>query len=144
MVYGLTARDRPDLTRAALAQADRLTPPQPPRLILRARAEAAEADWPAAQASLEAAVTTAPDDALAHALLAAALRNQGDAAAALAQAERARVLDPGLPEAIFETAAALAETGETARASQLWLELIAAHPDSSLAALARANLQRLN
>ena len=58
-----------------------------------------------------------PDDALAHALLAAALRNAGDPAAALAEAERARALDPDLPEALFETGAALAETGETARAA---------------------------
>ena len=72
------------------------------------------------------------------------LRNAGDPTAALAEAERARALDPDLPEALFETGAALAESGETARSSQVWLELIAAHPDSSLAALARANLQRLN
>ena len=38
----------------------------------------------------------------------------------------------------------LAESGEMAKASQVWLQLIAAHPDSTLAALARANLQRLN
>jgi tetratricopeptide (TPR) repeat protein len=138
------AAGRPDLARTALAQADRLVPADPARLILRARAEAAEADWPAARATLEAAVTAAPDDALAHALLAAALRNQGDPAAALAEAERARALDPHLPEALFETAAALMETGAPDRASPFWLELIRRDPDSPLAALARRNLQRLN
>jgi tetratricopeptide (TPR) repeat protein len=138
------AAGRPDLARAALAQADRLTPADPGRLILRARAEAAESDWPAARTTLEAAVAVAPDDALAHALLAAALRNQGDPAAALTQAERARALDPGLPEALFETAAALAETGAPDRAAPLWLDLIRRDPDGPLAALARRNLQRLN
>jgi tetratricopeptide (TPR) repeat protein len=138
------AAGRPDLARAALAQADRLTPADPGRLILRARAEAAESDWPTAQATLEAAVAAAPDDALAHALLAAALRNQGDATAALTQAERARDLDPWLPEAIFEAAAALAETGAPDRAAPLWLDLIRRDPDSPLATLARRNLQRLN
>ena len=135
---------RPDLARAALAEADKITVPGADRRILAARAAAAEADWPAAQAALEAALAERPDDALAHALLAAALRNQDDPNGALAEAKRAKALDPDLPEALFETGAALAETGDTARASQVWLELIAAHPDSSLAALARANLQRLN
>ncbi|HET9067934.1 MAG TPA: hypothetical protein VFN28_04765 [Amaricoccus sp.] len=135
---------RPDLARAALAEADKITLPGAERHLLAARAAAAEGDWPAAETALRAALAERPDDALAHALLAAALRNAGDPAAALAEAERARALDPALPEALFETGAALAETGETARASQVWLELIAADPDSSLAALARANLQRLN
>ena len=112
--------------------------------MLRARAAAAAGDWPAAQSALETALAAAPDDALAHALLAAALRNQGDPAAALAEAETARRLAPDLPEALFETAAALAETGDTAGAATVWLELIEKHPDSDLAALARANLQRLN
>jgi uncharacterized membrane-anchored protein len=72
------------------------------------------------------------------------LRRQGDPTAALGEAEHAYRLDPDLAEALFETAAALAETGETARARTLWLRLIQAHPDSDLAASARANLQRLN
>jgi tetratricopeptide (TPR) repeat protein len=138
------AAGRPDLARAALEQADRIAPPDADRLILRARAAAAEGDWPAAQAALERAVVVDPDNALALALLAAALRRQGDVTAALAEAERAYRLAPDLPEALFETAAALAETGETARAGELWLRLIQAHPDSDLAASARANLQRLN
>lgn len=138
------AAGRPDLARAALAVAGRITVADADRQILIARAAAAEADWPAAQAALEAALAERPDDAVAHALLAAALRNQDDPAAALTEAERARALDPALPEALFETGAALAETGQSRRAAQVWLELIAAHPDTSLAALARANLQRLN
>lgn len=136
--------DRPDLARAALEQAGRITAPDPDRQVLIARVAAAEGDWPAARAALAAALAARPEDAMAHALMAAALRNDGDPAAALAEAERARALAPDLPEALFETGAALAETGETRRASQVWLALIAAHPDSALAALARANLQRLN
>ena len=134
---------RPDLARTALAAADKITAPGADRQILAARAAAGEEDWPAAEAALGHALAERPDDALARALLAAALRNQGEPGAALLQAERARALDPDLPEALFEAGAALAETGETRNASRVWLELIAAHPDSPLAALARANLQRL-
>jgi tetratricopeptide (TPR) repeat protein len=137
------AADKPDLARAALDQADRIAPPDVDRLILRARADAAEADWPAARATLGGAVAAAPNDALAHALLAAALRHLGDPAAALAEAERARALDPDLPEALFETGAALAETGAADRAAEPWLRLIARHPANPLSALARSNLQRL-
>ncbi|HET9067903.1 MAG TPA: hypothetical protein VFN28_04610 [Amaricoccus sp.] len=138
------AAGRPDHAGAALAEADGITVPDADRQILAARVAAAGGDWPAAETALRAALADRPDDALAHALLAAALRNAGDPAAALGEAERARSLDPALPEALFETGAALAETGETARASQVWLELIAAHPRSEFAALARANLQRIN
>jgi tetratricopeptide (TPR) repeat protein len=138
------AAGRSDLAREALAEADRITTPGRDRLLLAARAAAAQADWPAAEAALRALIDAAPDDALARALLAAALRNGGDPQAALAEAEAARRLDPRLPEALFETGAALAETGQPDRAAEVWLELISADPDSELAALARANLQRLN
>ncbi len=135
---------RPDLARESLDEAGRITAPDADRQVLIARVAAAEGDWPAARSALDAALAARPDDALAHALLAAALRNQGDPSAALEQAERARTLAPDLPEALFETGAALAETGQVREATAVWLQLIAAHPDSALAALARANVQRLN
>jgi tetratricopeptide (TPR) repeat protein len=135
---------RADLARAVLAQADRFAEPTADRLVLRARAEAAAADWPAAQASLEAALARTPDDALTQALLAAALRHQGDPQGALVAADRALALAPGLPEGLFEAAAARAETGDAASAARLWRELLRRHPTSSLAEAARLNLQRLN
>jgi tetratricopeptide (TPR) repeat protein len=138
------AAGRPDLARAALAVADRLAPPDPARLMLRARAEAADAEWPAAAATLAILLEAEPDDALARALRAAALRRAGDPAAALGEAEQALALDPDLPEALFEAAAALAETGAPERAAALWLELVARHPGHDLAAPARRNLQALN
>jgi tetratricopeptide (TPR) repeat protein len=138
------AAGRPDLARATLAEADKLTPPDAARRLLAARAAAAEADWPVARVTLEALVAAEPGNALAHALLAASLRNLGDPEAALGAAETARRLAPDLPEALFEVGAALAETGEGERAAEAWLALIAAAPDSELAALARANIQRLN
>ena len=73
-----------------------------------------------------------------------ALLSRGWVRGSPAEYDRARALDPGLPEAIFETAAALAETGAPDRAAPLWLDLIRRDPDSPLAALARRNLQRLN
>ncbi len=135
---------QPALAAAALDQADRIAPGGPERQVLRARVAAADGDWPAARSALDTALAAAPDNALAHALLAATLRNQGDPAAALAEAEKARHLDPTLPEALFETGAAAAETGDAAKANAIWLQLIETYPDSDLAALARANLQRLN
>jgi cytochrome c-type biogenesis protein CcmH/NrfG len=69
------------------------------------------------------------------------LRQSGDLAAAQIEAERARAADPDLPEAQFELAAALAESGDAAQARTLWLALIEAHPNSDLAPIARRNLQ---
>jgi tetratricopeptide (TPR) repeat protein len=138
------AAERPDLARAALGQADRLVQPGSDRLILRARFEAADGDWPAARATLETVTATEPDNALAHALLAAAMRNQGAVAAALSEAERARALAPDLPEAFFEVGAALAESGSPELAAEPWLRLIERDPSNPLADLARRNLQILN
>lgn len=136
------AAGKPGIARDALARADRITPPDAPRHLLVARAAAAQTDWPAAETSLRAALETG-DDPLVRALLAAALRNQGQGEAALAEADRARVLSPDLPEAQFEQGAARAVTGDPEGASEAWFALIAASPDSGLAALARVNLQRL-
>jgi hypothetical protein len=138
------AADRPDLARTALAGAERLAPLSPEGLLLRARAEAAEADWPAAAATLAALLEAEPDDARARALHAAALRRGGDPQAARVEAEAALALDPDLPEAMFEAAAASAETGDPERATALWLELVSRHPDHDLAAPARRNLQALD
>lgn len=138
------AAARPDLARDSLAAADTLVAPHGDRLLLAARADAALGDWTAARTKLDTLVAREPSNALAHALLAATLRHQGDPAAALAQARQAHALSPDLPEAQFEVAAALAETGDTRGASSLWLRLIREHPDDDLAEAARANLQRLN
>ncbi|MFO1142375.1 MAG: hypothetical protein U1E59_08295 [Amaricoccus sp.] len=137
------AADRPDLARQALADADKLTEPDGDRRLLLARAAAAQGDWPAAQAALEAEIAAVPDDAVAHALLAATLRNRDDATGALAEANRALVLSPDLPEALFEAGAASAESGDKAAAARAWLRLLDVAPQSDLAPLARANLQRL-
>lgn len=137
------AAGEPQLAREVLAQADKVTPPDPPRLILVARAAAAETDWPAAETALRSALAKSPDDALAHALLAAALRNQDKPSDAAVEADRAADLAPDLPEALFEQGAARAESGDTSGAAKAWLALIAQDPQSSLATLARLNLQRL-
>jgi tetratricopeptide (TPR) repeat protein len=135
---------KPDLAAEAIVQADRLAPPDPSRRILRARIEAARQDWTAALATLDAAVAESPDDAEARALHAAALRHSGKAEAARAEADHARALDPDLPAALFEAAAARAELGATDAARQLFLDLIEAYPDSELAEPARKTLHKLN
>ncbi len=137
------AADRADLAAAALASADRLAPPDPARLLLAARIAAANEDWTTTRRLLETVVAREPGNALARALLAAALRHLDDPAGALIEAKNALALAPDLPEAQFETAAALAETGDTRAAADLWLRLIRDHPDSALAEPARANLQRV-
>ncbi len=135
---------KPDLAAEAIVRADRLAPPDPARRILRARIEAARQDWTAALATLDAAVAESPDDAEARALHAAALRHSGKAEAARAEADHARGLDPDLPAALFESAAARAELGETDAARQLFLDLIEKYPDSDLAEPARRTLHTLN
>lgn len=131
---------RPDLARAVLANLDRLAPADTARLRLASRAAAAEGDWPAALASLDALIAAAPGDAGARALRAAALRLSGDPAAARAEAEAALALAPDLPAALFEAGAAAAEAGDPAAAEAAWLRLIAVHPDHDLATDARRNL----
>ncbi|MFO1105642.1 MAG: hypothetical protein U1E34_06045 [Amaricoccus sp.] len=135
---------RPDLTLETLASANRLTAADPDRLMLQARAEAAGGDWTATEATLRAFLAAKPDDPLGLALHAAALRQLGEIDAARGEAARALACDPGLAEAQFESAAALAEAGDRDGAGRLWLLLIEQHPDSSLAGLARRNLQGLN
>jgi tetratricopeptide (TPR) repeat protein len=135
---------QPDLAAEAIVQADRLAPPDPARRILRARIEAARQDWTAALATLDAAVAESPGDAEARVLHAAALRHSGKAEAARAEADHARALDPDLPAALFEAAAARAELGETDAARQLFLDLIEAYPDGELAEPARKTLHNLN
>jgi tetratricopeptide (TPR) repeat protein len=138
------AAGQPALALESLDSADRLAPPEPAALMLRARAGAALGDWDGARAALEALLAVEPRDALARALLAAALRRGGDPQAALAEAERALATDPGLPEALFEAAAARAETGDSAGAAELWLRLVETNPGHDLAGPARRNLQALN
>lgn len=101
-------------------------------------------DWTATEATLRAFLAAKPDDPLGLALHAAALRQLGEIDAARGEAARALACDPGLAEAQFESAAALAEAGDRDGAGRLWLLLIEQHPDSSLAGLARRNLQGLN
>jgi tetratricopeptide (TPR) repeat protein len=137
------AAEKPGLASETLAAADRLAPPDSRRLLLSARAAAALGEWPAARTTLETIVAREPGNALARALLAAALRHQGDPEAALGEARSALALAPDLPEAQFETAAALAETGDARGAAELWLRLIREHPDDLLAGAARVNLRRI-
>jgi tetratricopeptide (TPR) repeat protein len=135
--------ERPDLARAILDQLPRVTPDTAARLMLRARAEAAEADWPAALATLDAILAADPSDATARALRAAALRRSGDPEAAQAEAARALTASPDLAEALFEAGAAAAERGDAETAEAHWMRLIAVHPDHALAILARRNLVTL-
>ncbi len=131
----------PDLATQALDRAARLTPDDPEIALLRADIAAADQDWPAAIAALDARLAVAPEDAAARALRAAALRRSGDPEAARLEADRALADAPGLPEALFEAAAARAELGQEAEAAALWIELVTTHPDHPLAPPARRNLQ---
>ena len=134
--------ERPDLAVAVLDEADGITPPDGRRLVLRARAQAAQQDWAGARDTLARATAAAPDDALAHALLAAAMRRLDDPAAAV-EAGTALQLAPELPEALFEAGAAAAEAGDADQARRLWQRLIALDPDGPLTGAARTSLQRL-
>ena len=112
------AADRPDLAVPPSTRPTASRRPTPTGWSC-ARGPTRRADWPAAQAALERVIAADPDDALAHALLAAALRRQGEPEAALAEARRRLRACCRTCQALFETAAALAETGDTVRASDL-------------------------
>lgn len=135
---------RPDIAEAALLSADRVSPADRARDVLRARIAAGQGNWDDAAALLGGVLSEVPADARVRALRAAALRRGGDPAAALAEAERALADAPDLAEALFEAGAALAESGDMAGARDRWLDLIARHPDDALATLARRNLARLD
>ena len=74
------AAGRPDLARAGLPKPKGWRNANSDRLLLLARAAAAETDWPAARAALARLIADEPENALALALTAAALRQQGDPA----------------------------------------------------------------
>ena len=129
---------RSDLAAEALDRADGITEPDARRLLLRARAAAAEADWPAAKAALDRAVAADPQDPLAHALLAAALRRLGDTGAAAAEAE-ASASRPRPARGAVRGRRRGRRDRRHRRARRLWLRLIAVDPDGGLADAARAD-----
>jgi tetratricopeptide (TPR) repeat protein len=135
---------QPAIANAALDSANKLAPDSSERPLLRARAAAASQDWNQARRNLDNLLASDPDNSLALALRAASLRHLGDPQAALVDARRARTLDPSLAEALFEIAAAQAESGDTDAASEAWLTLIKTFPGSSLARLSQRNLQSLS
>ena len=136
--------DQPDLAAAALDRADALAAAPPDRQVLRARVAAAAGDWPAAQCRPRDGARRRPR------------RRPGP------RAPRRRAPQPGRPGggarrgrdrppprpgpargAVRDRRGARRDRRRRRR-QRLWLELIEKHPDSDLAALARANLQRLN
>ena len=135
---------KPDLALASVASADVISPRNTVREELRARAQAALGDWRGATETLDLLIDENPDDADFLALRAAAWRRSGDPQAAARDADRALELDPTLPEAHFEAAAAHAEMGEIEKAQTIWFGLISAFPQSDFAELARRNLQALS
>ncbi len=138
------AADRPEVARRILDALDRITEQGSARIRLDARIAATEGDWPRALARLDTILATDPNDDVARAQKAAALRRAGDPDAALIEAHAVLARSPDQPEALFEAGAASAETGDTAAARVHWLHLITVHPDHALAASARRNVAALN
>ncbi len=134
---------RPDLTLEALRQAETLLVPGPDTVILRARAEAALGDWPAALATIGPVIEKRPDDAGVQAFLAAALQETGKYKEARAAATRALEIDPDQPYGLLQLAEADAALGDVSAASDTLFRLIDLYPDGQLAAVARQRLQSL-
>jgi tetratricopeptide (TPR) repeat protein len=135
---------QPRLAAEALTRVIDLAGAEPGALAMRAEARGRLGLWPQATEDLDRAVALAPDRADILALRAAARRKGDDPAAGLADAEAALRLLPTLPEALFEKGASLAMLGRTREALTVWFALIELHPDSTMAELARRNVQQLS
>ena len=142
----------PDV-RIEAAKIDKATESDNSPEALRARAIAAlmigEID--AGVFALEQAVAQQPDDARLSSDLAAAYlsrgRRQGDAtdfAKALAAANRAIDIAPGMPEALFNRALAMERVGSSADARAAWQRYLEVEQEPGWANEARARLRELS
>lgn len=93
------------------------------------RARLGLGDTAAAIAAFRAGVALAPDDAELHALLANALRDEGDAEAALDHAARAHALDPASDLALYAHASALIALARHEEGIAAATGLLARNPD---------------
>lgn len=135
---------RPDLTLEALRQAETLVVPDSDLIILRARAQAALDDWPAALVTVSPLAEQLPGNADLQALLAATLLENGKLPEAKEAAQRALTIEPALPQGLFQMAKAEAALGNTTEASRLLLQIINTWPNDPIADQARQQLQSLN
>ena len=106
---------------AAVARAERKaagagSPPLPAALLLRASALYRAYRFAAARVPAEALVALVPDDRAALVLLAKCRGVDGDAAGALAAADRLLALDPEDPDGHYQRALALRALGRDAEA----------------------------
>ena len=134
---------RPDLARAALAEADQITVPDADRQILAARAAAAEADWPAARSALEAALA---DEPRRRARPRAPRRRAPQRRRSRRRPGRGRARPRPRPRpargAVRDRRRPGRDRRDRPRLAGLARSSSPLTPTSSLAALARANLQR--
>ncbi len=87
-------------------------------------------DWANAEQEFRAQIAACPEDAEAHAGLAATWIGEGRADAALAEYRRALALDPQNLEALLGVAGVEIDSGDTTRASHSLEVAIRAHPQS--------------
>jgi tetratricopeptide (TPR) repeat protein len=97
--------------------------------------------WDDAIASLERAVTLAPDDSEAGFRLGQALMQRGKLDRAVAELQRASELDPGSAAKAASLMIALAASGKSAPAEKIAADLLARLPDSAEARFSVAQLR---
>lgn len=129
--------------RMAFGRALALEPSSLEALDGRARAAAAQRDFPAAIADLNNLLWAVPNDSEALALRAAARRQSGDVVGALQDSEAAVAADFQSAVAFFERGAAKAINGDHAGARADWLEAERLDPQGETGQLAANNRIRL-
>ncbi len=122
-----------------------LAPGDPALLIDRARAQAAQENYAAAESDLSQAIAADPANAAAFVLRASARREQGLLEQALADIERALRLVPDAPNALAERAAIRLAQGDEAGARADWVrvaQIVGEVPDTHPHAPALHDAQR--
>lgn len=133
---------RGEKAKKALDGAIELKPGDPDLLIDRARASALDASWAPAIADLNAAIGIVPERAEPYVLRASAKRQSGDAYEAKKDLELALMREPDNLDALLERGL-LQSTSDPTAARADFESIIAKSPDSSSAATAKAELEKL-
>ncbi len=133
----------PENAAAVLDAALMLVQPGPERLLKAADAHEAAGQRENARQLLALVLSDAPDNAEARVMAARFSLFDSKPDAALRFSETALKLQPLNPDALFLKAEALAGLGRREAAAAAWLDLIAQHPGTQIAARAQAAVQGL-
>jgi tetratricopeptide (TPR) repeat protein len=132
--------EQPEKAETSINSALALAPRDEDILYDRARARAANKNWPGAEADLTTLLAIDHERADAYVLRASARHAEGRKAEALADLGRAMQIYPDYPEALVERGSMRFEAGDMAGARADWTMAARASPNSDAGAAARARL----